>query len=299
VNKYAFELAQMTVWTGYLQWVKRNGFGQPGESILRPMTTFECKDAVLDLQPDSVVSEPAWPAGEFIVSNPPFLGVRKLREHLSNDYVEGLFTLWDGRVPAEADYCCYWFEGARAQVRAGKTKRVGILATQGIRSGASREVLRRIKESGDIFFAVSDREWILDGATVHVSMVGFDDGSETRRFLDGQAAGSINGDLTTGVDVTTPKRLRASAGVSFMADTKGGAFDIDAGTASGWLQAPNPHGRPNSDVLRPWVNGQDVTRRAGRTAARPTQSGGGCTSRRGLRCVGRWRRSVGTSGRPA
>ena len=45
VNKYAFELAQMTVWIGYLQWVKRNGFGQPQEPILRPMTTFECKDA--------------------------------------------------------------------------------------------------------------------------------------------------------------------------------------------------------------------------------------------------------------
>jgi hypothetical protein len=261
LNKYAFELAQMTVWIGYLQWVKKNGFGHPQEPILRPMTTFECKDAVLDLQPDSVVSEPEWPAAEFIVSNPPFLGVRKLREHLSNDYVEGLFTLWDRRVRAEADYCCYWFEKARAQVEAGKTKRVGLLATQGIRAGASREVVQRIKETGDIFFAVSDREWILDGATVHVSMVGFDDGSQAERVLNGAPTASINSDLTTGVDVTTARRLAANAGVSFMADTKGGAFDIAAETAIGWLHAPNPHGRPNSDVLRPWVNGLDITRR--------------------------------------
>ena len=29
-----------------------------------------------------------------------------------------------------------------------------------------------------------------------------------------------------------------------------------------WLRAPaNPNGRPNSDVLRPWMNGMDVTRR--------------------------------------
>ena len=48
-----------------------------------------------------------------------------------------------------------------------------MLATQGIRGGANREVLKRIKETGDIFFAESDRDWILDGANVHVSMVGF------------------------------------------------------------------------------------------------------------------------------
>ena len=261
LNKYAFELAQMTAWIGYLQWVKRNGFGQPEEPILRPMTTFECKDAVLDLQPDAVVAEPEWPAAEFIVSNPPFLGVRKLRDNLGDEYVEGLFTLWEGRVPAEADYCCYWFEKARAQVEAGRARRVGLLATQGIRSGASRQVLRRIKDGGDIFFAVSDREWILDGATVHVSMVGFDRAEQAERLLDGQATASINSDLTMGVDVTTAARLRVNAGVSFMADTKGGPFDVAAAVATGWLHDPNSHGRPNSDVLRPWVNGQDITRR--------------------------------------
>jgi hypothetical protein len=262
LNKYAFELAQMTVWIGYLQWVRKNGFGHPQEPILRPMTTFECKDAVLDLQPDAVVVEPEWPAAEFIVSNPPFLGVRRLRDNLASEYVEGLFTLWNGRVSAEADYCCYWFEKARAQVEAGRTRRAGLLATQGIRFGANREVLHRIKETGDVFFAVSDREWILEGATVHVSMVGFDDGTEDHRVCDGLAVGSINSDLTTGVDVTTAKRLPANAGVSFMGDSKGGPFEVSADTALAWLHAPNPNGRPNSDVLRPWVNGQDINGRS-------------------------------------
>ncbi len=35
----------------------------------------------------------------------------------------------------------------------------------------------RIKETGDIFWALSDHEWTLDGAAVNVSMIGFDDGS--------------------------------------------------------------------------------------------------------------------------
>jgi hypothetical protein len=262
LNQYAHELAQMTVWIGYLQWVKRNGLGDPEEPILQRMTTFENRDAVLSVQSDRRVNEPEWPSAEFIVSNPPFLGVRKMRDQLGDEYVEDLFTLWDGRIPAGSDYCCYWFEKARSQLVSGKARRVGLLATQGIRSGASREVLRRIKDTGNIFFAVSDREWILDGATVHVSMVGFDDGSEPDRLLDGVATAEIHADLTSGADVTVAGPLPENSGVAFMADTKGGAFDVPLSVALEWLHQPNPNGRPNSDVLRPWANGRDVTRRA-------------------------------------
>jgi hypothetical protein len=76
-------------------------------------------------------------------------------------YVEELFENLGERVPPEADLCCYWFEKAREQIEHGKCKRAGLLATQGIRGGANREVLKRIKETGDIFFAESDRDWIL------------------------------------------------------------------------------------------------------------------------------------------
>ena len=66
---------------------------------------------------------------------------------------------------------CYWFEKARAMVALGKAKRAGLLATQGIRGGANRRVLERIKETGNIFLAWSDHPWILDGAAVHISIV--------------------------------------------------------------------------------------------------------------------------------
>ena len=38
-------------------------------------------------------------------------------------------------------------------------------------------------------------------------------------------------------------------------------FDIPGELARQWLPQPNPHGRPNGDVLRPWANGMDITRR--------------------------------------
>jgi hypothetical protein len=100
------------------------------------------------------------------------------------------------------------------------------LATQGIRGGANRETLNRIKQTGEIFFGVSDREWVLDGANVHISMIGFDDGSEKARVLDGKPVKVINANLTATADVTKARRLAANLNVAFMGDTKGGPFDI-------------------------------------------------------------------------
>jgi hypothetical protein len=65
-----------------------------------------------------------------------------------------------------------------------------------------------------------------------------------------------------GVDLTRAVALFENLNVAYMGDTKGGAFDIPGTLARGWLQLPfNANGRPNSDVLRPWINGLDVTRR--------------------------------------
>jgi hypothetical protein len=122
-------------------------------------------------------------------------------------------------------------------------------------------VLERIKDSGQIFFAESDREWVLDGAAVHVSMVGFDNGSENHCVLNGYTTTRINANLTGAADTTIASRLCENGGICYMADTKGGSFDIEEGLAIEMLRSPNPHGRPNSDVVVPWVNGLDVTRR--------------------------------------
>jgi len=259
INPYAFELAQMSVWIGYLQWIRSNGFGEPEDPVLRPMDTFECKDAILDLSDPEKPREPEWPVVDFIVGNPPFLGGKKLRSSLGDEYVDSLFDLWERRVPAEADLCCYWFEKARGQIETGQCKRTGLLATQGIRGGANRVVLERIEETGGIFFAVSDQDWVLDGASVHVSMVGFDDGSEKVRFLDGSSHEKIFTNLRAEVDTTKVLPIRENSGISFMGDTKGGKFEAEFSTMASMLNEPNPNGLPNSDVIRPWFNVKNLT----------------------------------------
>jgi hypothetical protein len=262
IDPYAAELAQLTVWIGYLQWMRSHGYIEPEKPILKPLHNIREQDAIVGLDDAGNPVEPEWPEADVIVGNPPFLGGKRLRTELGSEYVERMFRVYGGRVPHEADLCCYWFERARAEIAAGRARRAGLLATNSIRQGAQmRPVLQGLLDSGGIFMAWSERPWILDGAAVRISMVGFDDGSQTQRTLDGQPVAKINADLTSGVDLTVAQRLRANAGLSFMGDTKGGAFDIPGDLAREMLAAPNPLGRSNADVVQRWVNGLDITRR--------------------------------------
>ena len=177
-------------------------------------------------------------------------------------------------------------------IEAGDTKRAGLLATQAIRFQSNRPVLERIKETGDIFNVVSDQEWkpndppangengngeihghdngngangngngqngIRPPANVHISIICFDDGSETTRSLDGERVNNINPDLTGGADLTRAKTLPENGGISFVGDMKVGPFEIPRNVADEMLRQPNPHGQSNSDVIKRWMIGRDI-----------------------------------------
>ncbi len=260
-SPYAHELAQVVVWIGYLQWTRDNGFGSRQEPILGPMTNIVEMDAILDRR-DGQLREPEWPEADVIVGNPPFLGIRKMREEMDDEYVEDIRKLYEDRLPSSVDLVCYWFEKARAEIGAGRAKRAGLLATNSIRGGKNRTTLTRINESGNIFFAESDRAWIQDGAAVRVSMVGFDDGAEKEHVLDGVPTVEINADLTGTMDLSSASRLKENSGISFQGTAQVGPFEIDEATAQAMLSAVgNPNGKPNSDVVKRSINGMDITRR--------------------------------------
>ena len=302
INPYAAELARVSVWIGDIQWTRRHGFVPSQNPVLRKLDTIACQDAVL--APDNTPA--AWPKVDVIVGNPPFLGGKRLRNVLGDATTDALFSAYAGRVPAEADLVCYWFERAREQLAAGDALRVGLVATNSIRGGANRVVLDRMAGAATIFEAWSDEAWTLDGAAVRVSLIclaalaspsppalGGEGGVRgdatrhgaaasppspnplppeaggtgkqvTRPRLDGVEVENIHADLTgvRGLDLTHARALSQNKGVAFMGDTKGGAFDVPGDVARQWLLLPsNPNGRPNADVLRPWANGMDITRR--------------------------------------
>lgn len=261
LNPYAAELARVSVWIGHIQWARRHGFPAPSDPVLRKLDTIECRDAAL-----AEDGAPApWPPADAIVGNPPFLGNKLLRTVLGDGYCERLFVAYAGRVPAEADLVCYWFARAREAMTAGRVARVGLVATNSIRGGANRRVLEGTARKGVIYNAWADEPWTVEGAAVRVSLVCF---AAKLPFavpvrLDGVEVPAIHTDLTAGeANLTTARRLFSNAGRCFQGPVKVGNFDVPGAVARQWLTAPtNANGRSNVDVLRPWSNGMDVTRR--------------------------------------
>lgn len=247
------ELASVVVWIGHLQWLMSHGYWHREEPILTRLDPIQLGDA-LGLP---------WPDVDVIVGNPPFIGSKKLRKNLGDATVDTLFAQWKGQVPSEADYVCYWFEKARQHVANKKARRVGFLATDSIRQGKNRVVLNQIAATSDIFFGISVHKWTLKGAAVSVSLVGFGAREEAEpRELDGVEVSIIHPNLSATFDTSQAKRLADNQGRSFMGDTKGGPFEVPLELAQTWLAMPlNPNGKPNSDVLKPWANGLDITRR--------------------------------------
>lgn len=261
INAYAAELARVTVWVGEIQWMLKNGYDFRRNPILAPLDHIEHRDALLN----DDGSEAAWPQADVIVGNPPFLGDKMMRGELGGDYVERLRKRYEGRVPGGADLVTYWFEKGRAQIEAGLCERAGLVATNSIRGGANRKVLDRIARTTRIFEAWSDEAWVNEGAAVRVSLLAFGRGSgvDGSTRLDGVEVAAIHADLTTGagLNLTEARPLAENARAAFQGITKGGTFDVPGEQARQWLNLPNPNGRPNADVVRPWRNGMDVTQR--------------------------------------
>lgn len=261
LNPYAAELAHVTLWIAEIQSMMANGCTYLHGPILRPLKNIECRDALLDLSDPSTPGESEWPHVSAIIGNPPFLGVRRMRANLGDDYVDALFSVYRGRVPHGADLVCYWHEKARAQIESGACQRVGLLATQSIRTGANRCVLDRIKETGDIYAAWSDEPWVVEGAAVRVSLVCYDTGSQKTRCLNGAPVAAINSNLSAGIDTTAACVLKDNLGIAFQGPVKVGPFEISNALAQKMMMSPNPDGRCNRDVIRPWVNALDIVRR--------------------------------------
>ncbi|MFN3440189.1 MAG: type IIL restriction-modification enzyme MmeI [Acidovorax sp.] len=186
------------------------------------------------------------------------------RGELGEAYIHALDAAYATRVPGAADLVCYWFDKARAQIAAGQLQRAGLVTTNSIRGGANRKVLDAICAETRIFEAWSDEPWINNGAAVRVSLVCFGVGDGAR--LNGAEVPQIYADLTApatagdSLNLGLAQVLPANLAASFQGASKKAKFEIDAALAREWLQQPNPHGRPNSDVLKPWANGFELSR---------------------------------------
>ncbi len=126
INPLAAELARTTIWIGDIQWRIRNGIYANPQPILRKLDTIECRDALIAKKPDGSFAEAQWPPAEFIIGNPPFLGVKKMIAGLGASYTQTIRKIFEGRVDDFSDLVCWWFEKAKAHVISGKSRVRGI-----------------------------------------------------------------------------------------------------------------------------------------------------------------------------
>ena len=161
INDYAHELAQATVWIGYIQWLHDNGFGFPAEPILKPLDNIQQMDAILAYRRGQGRPGGAGVAGGGRDRRESAVFGRQARCAASwaTSMWTHLFKLYERpRARRQPTWCATGSRRRGRMIEQGKAKRAGLLATNSIRGGANRKVLERIKETGDIFWAQSDRD---------------------------------------------------------------------------------------------------------------------------------------------
>jgi hypothetical protein len=179
------------------------------------------------------VRKARWPRADYVVGNPPFVGNKRMRQELGDEYVENL-RLIHKDVPDSCDYVMYWWKQAAELVRDGKARRFGLITTNSVTQIFNRRVIQPAladKKPISLVFAIPDHPWVdsADGAAVRIAMTvaveGVTDGDlwQVIREADtGQSEreveflkrrGRINPDLTVGANVAGALSLKSNTGL--------------------------------------------------------------------------------------
>jgi hypothetical protein len=305
---WAREIAELTLWIGFHQfWMEHHKGVNPPEPVLQDTGTLELRDAVLawdeiveipeksrpdptprivhpvtgKLVPDPNARLPyyeyrgarqaPWPQADFIVGNPPYLGVRRQRNAFGDGYIDALRTVYPSFLSA-ADFVMYWWHRAAEEVAAGRTFQAGLITTNSFVGALNRPVIQAASDLGaHVVWAISDHPWIEEagGAAVRVAMTVLasrSDGatlvqvSPSGDVIRKTEAGHLNPDLTCDVDLTsaTKEPLTSNRGLSSRGFTLvGRGFVLDRTQAT----ALSPKDNDNERLIRPYLNGRDLTSR--------------------------------------
>jgi hypothetical protein len=306
INPRAVAIAELVLWIGHLQWHLRTKGGMPAEPILRAFKNIVAKDAVLqadvsalrDNNKSKIVARtgpngtphetliysnprrPEWPAAEFVVGNPPFIGAKYLRERLGASYTEALWAAHP-HMNESADFVTYWWDRSAEllTMKNSTLRRFGLVTTNSITQVFQRRVIERhmkAKKPVSLLMAIPDHPWTKatpDAAAVRIAMTvaeaGVKEGilrkvtRETALDTDtpivelSETRGIINSDLTVGVDITLARALKANEGLCSTGVKLHGAGFIITRKEADHLGLGR---RPGLDRhIREYRNGRDLT----------------------------------------
>jgi hypothetical protein len=216
-----------------------------------------------------------WPAAEFVVGNPPFIGTKRMRAALGDGYVDALRATYADEVEDNADFVMFWWNTAAKLLKAGRISRFGFITTNSITQSFNRRVLMSHLSSGvRIVWAIPDHPWVDEatGAAVRIAMTCAATTSEPARiecvrseYVKNRDTGvahvefarcvgsEISSDLRVGSDVTAVEPLQANQGFTGMGVALHGAGFILEPEEAESLGYPSA-----SDVIRPYLGGRDL-----------------------------------------
>jgi N-6 DNA Methylase len=247
-NEFATQLARVVLWIG--EHLAKRELGLEEQTL--PLKNLE--DNIRN--GDALLVDWPRPEGELaIVGNPPYLGGRKLRTELGDEYVEWLFAKYPG--DRAADLVTYWFGRSLDVLRPGE--RAGFVCTNSIAQNESREasIDKIIEKGGTITDAWKSYPWPGE-AVVHIGIVNWVMAPwEGVKTLDGNEVASISPGLTQAVDLTSAQQLPANHDLCFQGVIVRNHEFVLTREQRDELISGDPASGP---VIRPFLIGRDVNR---------------------------------------
>ncbi len=261
-DRYAHELASIVVWIGYLQWLHEHATPIPDRPVLQKLENIRHGDAILVYDAKGRPREPEWPEADFIVSNPPFLGGKRMRAELGDNYVDDLSgqlrrASTGRRRPGRRTGLKKRGPRSKARKANGPRRTTGNTGHSRRSESPGRWTAKGISRRRHLHRMERPPTGSLDGASVHVSIVGFETDWQRQSATVGNPDGDPvlrdqrRSDWRDGHD-----RGPALAGKCWnllrRARLHMARSTLIPDVARKMLSAPlNANGRPNSDVVRP------------------------------------------------
>ena len=242
-NPFAVELARVTLMIARKIAIDNLNLTEPALPLDTLDHNIVCQDALFS----------EWVKADAIIGNPPFLGGKKLRIELGDEYAEKIYKAFPD-VKGQPDFCVFWFRKA-SDLLADKG-RGGLVGTNSIAqvSGRKASLDYIVNNGGIIHDAISTQVWSGDAA-VHVSIVNWVKSQQKQNFLDNIEVLFISSSLKYETSVTNAKILKANQNFSFQAcELSGKGFIISEEEAREWISKDGK----NKEVLKPMIDGRTL-----------------------------------------
>jgi hypothetical protein len=271
-----------------IEWDRvENVTGENGEPVTHwdgrttrphPVTGKEVPDETARLPEQRYIKprKAEWPAADFIIGNPPYLGARVIRAAVGSGYLKALRQVYDD-FPENADYVMYWWGHAARLVAGGGARRFGLITTNSIRQSFCRKIVGNHladTENFSLIFCVPDHPWIDahlgaavrvaltvgtgttgEGLLLKISREDYDDEGVAEVVFE-RSNGAISPALSIDYDPAGCSTLTANSGISCVGyQLTGRGFTLTADAIHARFEGER------GTLIKPLMSGRDITQR--------------------------------------